>query len=235
MGVPLLIREAMKERPYPGRACLLATVRGERVIVYFLTGRSEASRRRSLKVEAASLVVADADSSSHDSLRHYRAVVSEGEWIVVGNGSHVDEISTALVSGLGPFEIMSRISAEPDAPIYTPRIWVAVRRGEPTSSAILGHARRLPNGGTTRGIWSIDELGDDVAVLLTTYSGTVKDVSVTDGPMYVSCSAKSATDMLEVVWDSLDPQLRVGAIMVRPDANESMPVIGPLITNSLGN
>jgi len=233
MGTPLSLGETIGARPYPGRACLLATVRGERVIVYFLTGRSEASRQRNLNAEAGSVFVVDADSSSHDPLRHYRAIAGADDWIVVGNGSHVDKVLTSLVTGRGPFEIMSTMSAEPDPPIYTPRIWVAVQRGQPQSASIFGHVSCRPDGGTTRCIWSVDELADDVAVLMTTYSGTVKDVKVTEGPTYVSFHADSATDLIQLVWNCLDPQLRVGAVLVFPDAVETISIVGPLISGDL--
>lgn len=185
-------------------------------------------------MEASSVVVADADSTSHDPLRHYRAVAAEGEWVVVGNGDHVDGVSSDLVAGLGPFEIMSTVSAEPDAPIFTPRIWIAVQRGRPQSAAILGHARRRADGGTTRCLWSVEDLAGNAGVLLTTYSATIDNVSVTDGPMYVSCNAESGADLLETVWDLLDSKLRVGAILIRPDANESISLAGPVIATAFG-
>lgn len=225
------LSEAANARPYLGRGCLVATVQEERSVVYFLTGRSEASRRRNLRIEGESLIIADAESSSHDPLRHYRAVVTEAEWVVAGNGDHVDEVSSAIISGAGPLEAMSNVLAEPDPPIYTPRIWVAARRGKPQTPLNLGHVSRRVDGGTTRSLWSVDYLSEDVAVLLTTYSGTTSQVTVTDGPMYVSCAADGPKDLLEIVWNLLDPNLRVGAVLIRPDSNDLTSVIGPIITN----
>ena len=220
------LRDAFSARSYPGRGFLLGSVRGERVVVYFVTGRSDASRRRSFKVEGASVTVTDANDSSHDPLRHYRAVAVQGEWLVVGNGSHVDQIAAGLTTDIGALEIMSGLAPEPDPPIYTPRIWVALCEGDRLTPSILGHTGRRSDGGTVCGLWTEDELVDDTAVLLTTYSGSATDVTVTEGPMHVSVDTASAEELLTDIWGLLDPEIRVGAVLVRPDVNNSISVVG---------
>ena len=92
---------------------------------------------------------------------------------------------------------MSCFSAEPDPPIYTPKNLGSPSSEKSTIIRDVGHASRRPDGGTTCGVWSLDEFSDDAAVLLTTYSGTASEVTVTDGPSYVSFSAESPEGMLD--------------------------------------
>ena len=143
----------------------------------------------------------------------------------MADGDHVDDVFGSLDGGVEPLASMAGVTAEPDPPLYTPRIWVAVQPREPTSPALLGHARRRPDGGTTRCLWAVSDLASGTGVLLTTYSGTAAEVSVTDGPRHVSVGASDPHDVLTALWEMLDPNLRVAAVLLRPDSDDSMPMV----------
>lgn len=211
----------MTTRPYPGRGCLLASSQGERVIVYFVTGRSGASRNRRLAVQASSVLVTNRAGSDADTLRHYRAAALEGDWLVVGNGDHVDTVLASLAAGAGLLESTVTMEAEPDPPLWTPRIWAAVRPGRPEQAFAVGHARRRVDGGTTRAVWSVTGLPEGVGLLLTTYCGSAHDVAIAEAPVEVIHNAHAPGQLLDALWASLDPHLRVGAALVRPDTAET--------------
>ncbi|HET9059987.1 MAG TPA: IMP cyclohydrolase [Acidimicrobiales bacterium] len=219
------LKDVMVSRPYPGRGCILASVEGERVMVYFLTGRSEASRNRRLLIRGSNVVVADRDGSGHDPLRHYCAAVVEGGWMVVGNGDHVEVMASSLASGIGFVESMATLEAEPDPPIWTPRIWAAVQPGLPEQPITAGVVHRRDDGGTTRAAWSIADLSEDVGLLVTTYAGTPDSVVIADAPVKVAHQAHSPTELLDAIWDALDPGLRVDAAVVRPDADDTFTLV----------
>lgn len=54
------------------------------------------------------------------------------------------------------------------------------------------------------------------AVMMTTYSGTVTEVSTTTCPTDMTVSAASSADALAAIWEALDPSLRVAALAFDP-------------------
>lgn len=208
----------LADRPYPGRGCLLGrSGDGEVSVVYFVTGRSEASRARRLEVrdQGEVDVVATRTSGTPDALRHYRAVAHAKGWTVVGNGDHVAPLAEGLAGGGAAFELLAGMDAEPDPPIFTPRIWLAIdREGEHTP--LFGYARRRADDGTDRTLWSVSDLAPHSGVLLTTYDGQREPVSKSTAPAEVSLRTSSASDCAEALWAGLQPDLRVGAVLVRP-------------------
>lgn len=89
------IQSVLQTRAYPGRGCLAArTSEGELVFVYFVTGRSRASKNRVLSATpSGDITVRDRGDAQHDALRHYCAAASRGAWTVVGNGDQVEPIA----------------------------------------------------------------------------------------------------------------------------------------------
>jgi IMP cyclohydrolase len=225
----MTLRGLLNARPYPGRGCLLAVTGPQRYMVYFVTGRSPASRSRSLAVAQSGAVdVTDTRlEGEHDSLRHYRAVSTSGEWQVVGNGDHVESVTRALAAGQDPHSIMTALTVEPDPPIYTPRIWLGARRGRSDLAPIFGYARRRLDGGVDRVIWSVSDLTSGWGVLLSTYEGTAEAVRTAFCPSEVALAAVDGPSLLSEVWEALDPTIRVGAVLVTPDSQIPPSVVLP--------
>lgn len=206
--------DALAARPYPGRGLVVAQL-GERLaIVYFLTGRSEASRRRKLlrDPDGAISVVATAGVGA-DPLRHYRAAQRSPDLTVVGNGDHVEDVYRGLRSGLAVSDVLASQAAEPDPPIWTPRIWVACRPRLPIQLAL---ARNRSDHDGVRTLWSISGLQPGEAVLLTTYQGDPDKVEPSTSPVETTTAAADHEQLLQGIWDALAPDLRVAAVVIDP-------------------
>jgi IMP cyclohydrolase len=143
---------------------------------------------------------------------------------VVGNGDHVTAVHGDLTRGRDIYDIMATISVEPDPPIYTPRIWIAVRTGDPATPSMLGHVRQRRDGGITRSFASVSDLPDGHGVLLSTYDGTPENVTATNATLDVTTAATDPESLLDEVWRSLDERLRVAAMLLTPDKPELRPL-----------
>jgi IMP cyclohydrolase len=212
----------LASRPYPGRGILVArTGDGALCFAYLVTGRSASSRARELRVAPnGDVAVADTSGSGEaDALRHYVALAQRGDWVVLGNGDHVEPLATALAAGEQVSTAWAAHTFEPDPPIFTPRIWLARYVDGTRPACLMGYVRRSGrgDGGADRVAWAFDELSAHSGVLMTTYAGTVTDVVPSLAPVEVTIAATDADDLLDEVWDGLAPQLRVAALTVAAD------------------
>jgi IMP cyclohydrolase len=223
------VRELLASRPYPGRGLLLGAVAGRRLVVYFVTGRSIASRSRRLVARpSGDLDVTDTQLEGKiDPLRHYRAATRRNGWQVIGNGDHVEGVAAELAIGTDPLTIMTGLTVEPDPPISTPRIWLALRCEGVDAAAIFGYLRRRADEGIDRVVWSVSGLASGHAVLLSTYEGTETDVRPVQAPVEVSVAASDGPGLLSELWSGLNPDLRVGAALLTPDDADAGPILIP--------
>jgi IMP cyclohydrolase len=215
------VSEILQSRPYPGRGVLAArTATGERCLVYFLTGRSPASREREIVVLADGDVAvrSTGDGQPADALRHYVAAAQRDGVVVVGNGSQVVPLAEALARGADPLDAWSAHSYEPDEPIYTPRIWASTTT-DPDGPVLLGYATRSARaaGDVDRVIWAPGRLAAGDGTLMSTYDGSAANVRTARVPEDVSTAAASLDELLTEVWSALDPDLRVAALALSPD------------------
>lgn len=191
-----------------------------RVLAYFLTGRSAASRERELAIlPNGDVSVRTTDPAiADDALRHYVAVAQRGEVIVVGNGSQVEPLADAAAGGEDTLAAFGRHDYEPDPPIFTPRIWVLTRPG--SDSVSFGWAARAEHGsdGTWTGALTVGRLGAGEGVLLSTYDGSAEQVSTSRGPAGFTTTATELDELVDTLWDSLAPELRVAALCLDPEA-----------------
>jgi IMP cyclohydrolase len=216
------IDEVLASRPYPGRGVLVVrTLDGSRCFVYFLTGRSEASRWRKLVVlDGGDVAVEDSsEQGASDPLRHYVAAVARGNVVVVGNGSHVTPLAEALSDGISPVQAFAPHSYEPDGPVFTPRIWAAAT---PTEGAglVLGSVARgnRSDGAPDHALWSVGPLGTGSGLLLSTYDGDRQTLRSAHLPLDIATNARDMTEVLAELWSALDQAVRVAAFAVDPDA-----------------
>ena len=218
----------LADRPYPGRGVLLARADdGALGVVYFLTGRSEGSRRRALAVRpGGDVAVEDTSAGPHDALRHYVAVARRGTWLVVGNGDQVVPLAESLSSGESVPQAWSAHTYEPDPPIFTTRAWVALDSSS-AADGVVGAARRSGRGddGTDHLAWTAGHVAPGTGVLMTTYDGSTSEVRSTAAPVDVAAPAATLEALLDKVWEALDPALRVAALAVAAGSPDAPPLL----------
>jgi IMP cyclohydrolase len=225
------IRELLHSRPYPGRGLLAARTKGGgRCIVYFLTGRSPASREREIAVlDGGDVAVRSvAPEQATDVLRHYVAAAQRGPQVVVGNGSQVARLAEALAAGAGPLDAWAAHTYEPDGPIFTPRIWVSTTTAG-DAPCLIGYATRSDraDGDVDRVIWAPGRLAPGDGTLMSTYDASAAHVRTARLPQSVRCSASTPEELLAEVWAGLDPDLRVAAFALDPgDFAASLQIVG---------
>lgn len=213
------LRAALRERAYPGRGCVAARLSDGRLYVaYFLTGRSPASRCRTIDVQPSGDVqVKDTSGGGHDSLRHYVAAVRRDGWTVVGNGDQVEPLASALAAGTDPASAWAAHTYEPDPPIFTPRIWLAIRHLD--GALMVGSAARSERSGGSpdRLLWMPEALPAGAGILLTTYVGTTETVLTSGTPASITTTAATPEALLDDVWTALDTALAVAAFVAPAD------------------
>lgn len=191
---------------YPGRG-LIYLVDGSETPwwAYFITGRSESSRARSVKARHGCLAIEPTDrTASTDDLRHYVCARHSARGLVIGNGDHVDVIVDGLNAGASLDSIILGIDPEPDPPIWTPRIALVLGDEGPQTIAVS----RSPAGVIRRETHPVS-MERSHATVLTTYSGTVAE-PVGDAPLHEVGEIRSIRALCEeIFWTHLDESLRV--------------------------
>lgn len=198
---------------YPGRGVAVHRHHDGRLEwIYFLTGRSDASRQRVLQAEADRVTVVATQPGQHDPLRHYSCVRVIGHHLVVGNGDHVDHLADGLHDDGDLAALVDEIDPEPDSPILTPRI--AVIASEPIRGSTADHPApiqvvsvRAAAGRTERRI-DLIEVAVGTGVLIHTYGGTTTQVTTDAVPRRFDAGGPG-TDVAGRLWHALDPELRV--------------------------
>lgn len=216
------LHELLAGNAYPGRGIVWTRLTdGSYAAAYFLTGRSEASRRREIRLSPQrELSVVPTDETAEDDLRHYEAAVETPAMLVYGNGRQVSTVQQRLAEGEAPVVALQDLEYEPDPPILTARITGVVDRADP-SRAWFGVARRplterragVVATATVTGL----EPGD--AVVVTTYR-TTDPAEVLPAPIYEegSTGAADLAELADDLWASLSPERRVAVATFRPGA-----------------
>lgn len=223
--------EFVRRYPYPGRVIVVGQdVAGVRFAAYWLTGRSPESRSRRFTIGADALDVHDVSpGAENDPLRHYTAITRAAAGrVVVGNGTHVAEITALLDKGVNAFDALAGLEYEPDPPIFTPRI-TAVASMSPKSELVLAGAvpqpvwPDVPTSQGFRGpawpdrpghnLFHVARLTPTQCYGLTTYSGDTENVTVSGQPTAIAVDGEWP-ELLGRIWDGLNPALRVAAAVV---------------------
>jgi IMP cyclohydrolase len=207
------LSSALAGNRYPGRGVLWCrTTDGEPLGGYFLTGRSQASKARTLHVRDDQLIVAPSDLREHDSLRHYVAARQAGDWVVFGNGEQVDTVAARLDASEPPALALDGLDYEPDAPIFTPRLTV-VADGKPGGQVWFGAARHsgAERGASDRLTLQVSDLQPGEGVLVTTYLSDGNEIATGAPFTEVRVAARDRSELLEQLWSSLAVELRVAA------------------------
>jgi IMP cyclohydrolase len=200
------LKQALSDSPYPGRGLLVGRTDYGLVALYWVTGRSEASRQRRFVPRGTELHIESTSGAHDDPLRHYEAAGIFGRYLVVGNGRHVGEIGAGLVDHSAAALIES-LDPEPDPPIFTPRIAAIVDLM--ADAAVFGAAVHVLDGSIDHQTLSTEEFPLGAGVLLTTYRGSVTEPSAWAVPTWVELDP-SLEEQVATTWDALDDKLRVG-------------------------
>jgi IMP cyclohydrolase len=198
--------QALANSPYPGRGLLVGRTDYGLVALYWVTGRSEASRQRQFVPRGTELHIEASSGVEDDPLRHYQAAGIFGRHLVVGNGRHVAEIGVGLADRPAQ-ELLESLDPEPDPPVFTPRIAAVVDLM--ADAATCGSAVRTFAGSTEHPMLSTDEFPLGAGILLVTYRGAVAEPSGWAIPTWIEL-APSLEEQVEATWSALDPELRVG-------------------------
>jgi IMP cyclohydrolase len=201
------VASVLSEAPYPGRGILICRTKNDGLCaIYWLSGRSEASRHRSLVQDGINLLAVSLDGASDDPLRHYRAAHHGRRYDVIGNGDHVDEIAGALHRGELPASAINRLTPEPDS-LGTPRIVSVVDRS--TEGVIVGAARPNPSGeGIEHALLHAECISEGTGILVATYKGNPTNPSSWATPTWTDVS-KGLGEILHSVWEAIPPSFRV--------------------------
>jgi IMP cyclohydrolase len=211
--------EHLHQNAYPGRGIVWSRLpNGSWCAAYLLTGRSEASRRREIRLgEHGDLEVVPTDAVQEDDLRHYAAAVETDTWLVCGNGRQVATVRDRLVGGAPPVDALQDLEYEPDPPILTARITAIVRRTDP-SRAWFGVARR-PLSQRTAGVvvtMTVRDLAPGDAVLVTTYRSDGTTVDPAEVYLEGSTDAANPAELTDQLWAALAPERRVAVAAFGP-------------------
>jgi hypothetical protein len=91
------------------------------------------------------------------------------------------------------------------------------------NSVYVGSARHsAPAPDTTEhSLWTVDASLSGAGAIITTYEGTPHDVAVSGLLELVEITAPTPESLLDSVWSSLNPDLRVAAFAITPEIEES--------------
>ena len=206
---------------YPGRGLAVGRdVDGVPFFSYWLTGRSSASQARELVVREREIVVRDTSGGPVDDLRHYTAATRGDDWVIVGNGTQVGELTAARTLQPDLQVALRQLTYEPDPPIRTPRITAgATITDAGLTDVVIGSARPYDGAPelTEHPSLYAARIAPGTALTTTTYAGTADNVVVNGRPEVVAIPLPWS-EITDNLWQSLQPSLRVAAITVRLDA-----------------
>jgi len=190
---------------YPGRGLLVhVDRRGVVGWIYFVTGRSGASRQRMVQQAGNALFIRPSVGNPTDDLRHYACARSFDDRLVVGNGDHVDALASGLQAGETLAAAICSIHPEPDPPIYTPRIAVLLNE-----DITLLSVRRDGND-VARTCVPVDRQ-PATSTLIITYAGT-REQPEGKAPVQTFADDRTFDEVIDDLWGSLAPELRVLAV-----------------------
>jgi hypothetical protein len=207
---------------YPGRGLAIGRdVDGVPFFSYWLTGRSAASQARELVVREREIIVRDTSGGPVDDLRHYTAATRGDDWVIVGNGTQVGELAAARARQPDLQVALRGLTYEPDPPIRTPRITAgATLTSAGLTDVVIGAARPYdwaPELTEHPSLYAA-RIAPGTALTTTTYAGTADNV-VVNGHPEVTAIALPWSEITDLLWQSLQPSLRVAAITVRLDTS----------------
>jgi len=202
-------QDFLERNAYPGRGLAIGLDDARRTTgLYWVTGRSTESRQRRGRMNGTDVVIGPAsaeDGADADPLRHYRALRTTTSAVMVGNGSHVDDIAERVTEGATFATALTAHDYEPDPPIHTPRI--AGMIDTQADSVWVGCARRSDISHGTEHLVMHARIPAGLALGLTTYASDGERVEIDARPRWLRLPTEGSP--LEVLWQLLDPRFSV--------------------------
>ena len=207
------IAQELQNNPYPGRGIVLGRSADGKsaVIAYFIMGRSENSRNRifSITEDGIRTEAYDPSKMSDPSLIIYHPVRKVGELTVVTNGDQTDTIMEALNEGHCYRHALNTRTFEPDGPNYTPRISGVMLPSGAYKLSILKSFNGDPQF-CNRYFYEYEGAPAGYGHFIHTYQGDGNPLPSFEGePELVSIPANSATELANLLWDSLNEENKV--------------------------
>ena len=207
------------ENAYPGRGLVLGlSADGSRLVqVYWLTGRSPASRNRVLLQEGESVKAESLDPSQvpNPDLVIYHPVRRVGSWHVVSNGDQTDTLAAALARGERWQDALATREYEPDAPHWTPRISGLHDAADPRHGYALSILKAEEGDGPScvRQHFLYERGCPGIGHCLTTYAGDGHPLPSFAGEPWPVPLPGSAREMAQQYWELLPPERRVALLV----------------------
>lgn len=239
---------ALGRNKYPGRIIIVGVdERGQLVLLYAISGRSESSRNRLFVHDEKQrrLFTAAVDSSKikNPELTLYTAMREEsnreGTIYVVSNGSQTDGVVDDYREGKCFRNSMMCYSYEPDEPHFTPRITAICSWHQEKPLAMLSIVRRVPDskvckrdfyevGGDNCGAYNIIP---GIGYCMTTYADydadDKKPLPSFQGEPYLVPLRGSIQMIADTNWKNLNPEYRIALAvkLVPKQGSSSMTII----------
>ena len=159
------IYDYLRNNEYPGRGILVGCKDGQKVLAYFIMGRSFNSRNRVFRKENDIVFTKAYDESlvEDPSLIIYNAVRNYNNHIIVTNGDQTDTICEFLKNGRTFEDALRTREYEPDDPNFTPRISAILKE----DSYEIGILKKTDDS-CERTFWNY-EMKDGIGHFISTY------------------------------------------------------------------
>lgn len=193
---------------YPGRGIAHhVDADGRGGWIYFLTGRSATSRHRRISAIGGALIVEPTEpDATSDVLRHYPCARRiHGGGLIIGNGTHVDDIAAALARGETIEAIAATIDPEPDPPLFTPRIALVLTDRRSTMTIA-----RSGSAGVERLVHDVDTDASKLTVLTTYLGGDGNPLAV--APLRKMEDPRGLDQVARSIWEMLDRRHRIALV-----------------------
>lgn len=201
----------LQHNQYPGRGLVVgrAALEDAWLIVYWIMGRSAASRNRQFVVEGTTLRTEPIDVSklADPSLLIYEAMLELPSTYLVSNGDQTRTLYDMLQAGATFDAALATREREPDAPHYTPRI-SAMLELRPSSAVTLSILKANPVNPehTDRFTYRPAAPAAGFGVGLTTYRGDGNPLPSFSGDPLLLPLAGSAEAVLDAYWNALNAE-----------------------------
>ncbi len=212
--------ELLRKNPYPGRGLVIgrSSVEDAWLMIYWIMGRSTASRNRKFVVDGHTLRTQPIDTRQMENpeLLIYDAMLELPNVYLVSNGDQTRTIYDALLAGSTFDAALEKREREPDAPHYTPRISGMLNLQEYPGVVTLSilKANQANPALTDRFLYHPAKSPRGYGVGLTTYHGDGNPLpSFSGDPLFLPCIG-SVENVLESYWNTLNADNRV-AIAVK--------------------
>ena len=214
----------LSQHPYPGRGIVLGRSADNQkaVIAYFIMGRSENSRNRVFEETEDGIRTRAFDESkmTDPSLIIYHPVRMVGSTTIVTNGDQTDTIAAAMREKHSWIRALRTRTYEPDEPNFTPRISGVLHRDGSYALSILKEGQdRL----CQRQFFEYMSRGG-VGHFISTYEGFGDPRPSFHGePVEVDITARSAGELADQLWESLDGDNKVSLFVRYIDLRNGFP------------